>query len=521
MLPPKLLLFLGLALLVTPVATLAQGEFRAHNIFSDQMVLQRDREIVVSGFGGEPGTEVSAEIAGARGSGRVTKDGWRVTLPPQPAGGPHRLIVKGPKELIFDDVLVGDIWLASGQSNMHMRLRFMPEYKADRNAFTNPSVRFIRSAIKPSTTPERDFERAKEFLKGWQNATPSTSGEISAVGWYFADQMQRATGVPVGLIHAAHGSTRNEAWMSEAAVRSLKTDEKLFANPADPKNPWVFYNGMIAPLIEFPVGGFIWYQAEANGHAPAGYENTLRQLIRSRRSEWKDTRLPFYFVQLPSFPFPLDRTGESWAWLREAQAKVAATEPRTGMAVALDLGEYEDIHPLRKREVGQRLAAIALADLKGNRADAEGPSLAGVTFENGKAILTFTNTGGGLRAGEVVMNRKKGQPPMKDPQAFRVEAGTLTGFTLAGPDGRYHDAIATLQGDRVILTSAQVPAPKYVRYAWANFSLGNLANARGVLASPFRTDAASMPATLQRPPYWTRLRDQGGSERAAADAEAM
>jgi sialate O-acetylesterase len=373
-------------------------------------------------------------------------------------------------------------------------------------------VRLFRANVRASVTPERDIERSREFSGGWLRGVPDAAAEISAVGWHFADRMQRATGVPIGLIHAAQGSTRTEAWMSEAAVRSLQTDEKLFANPADPKNPWVFYNGMIAPLTAFPIGGFLWYQAEGNGHAPAGYENTFRQLIRSWRNAWKNEKLPFYFAQLPSYPFPLDKTGEAWAWLREAQARVAATEPRTGMAVTLDLGEYEDIHPLRKQEVGERLAAIALADLEGNRAAAEGPALASVNFDRGQAILSFTNTAGGLRAAEVVMNRQKGFDPQKDPEAFRAPEGKLHGFALAGRDGRYYEAIATIRGDRVIVSSEEVKDPVSVRYAWANFSLGNLANGRGFFASPFRTDQAPIPAALLGRPYWMVQRDRSLAE---------
>lgn len=497
-----MLLLLGGALLFAEDGS----AFRVHGLFSNHMVLQRGKEIVVAGFGGPAGATVTAEIAGHRGSGKITSEGWRVVLPELPAGGPHRLVIDGPSRIVFDDVLVGDVWLASGQSNMHLRLRSVPDYTAAPEKFTNSQVRFIRLGERPTLKPSADIERAKEFARGWVEGAPGQAREISAVGWVFADRLQREFGVPVGLIHAAHGATRNEAWMPEHAVRAVSEDEKLLAKATDAKNPWIFYNGLIAPLIALPLKGFIWYQGEANGHAPFRYEAALRGLIRSWREAWRDDSLPFYLVQLPSYPFTTDRTGESWAWIREAQAKVAASEPKTALAVTLDLGEFDDIHPLQKAEVGRRLAVVAIADLRGERAQAEGPALAQATFEAGRAVLTFANTRGGLQAKRVVMNRQKGLAPQTDPEALRAEEGVLLGFSLAGADGNYHAAEAEIRGDQVIVRSAHVARPESVRYGWANFSLGNLANGAGFFASPFRTDSAPMPDALKQTPYWARAK---------------
>lgn len=502
-----------MALAMPSLGVAGEDGFRLHGIFSDHMVLQRDVPVVVHGFGGAAGDAVEVEVAGESGRGTVEGDGWKVTLPPLKAGGPHELVARSSGNvLVLRDVLVGDVWLASGQSNMHMRLRFMPEFQSDRAAYANPSLRFIRSAVRPSAVLERDFERAREFSEGWQLATPETSGEISAVGWYFADRVQRATGVPVGLIHAAQGSTRTEAWMDEQTVLSIAPDEKRFVDLKEPKNPWVFYNGMIAPLTGFPVAGFLWYQGESHGHRPHGYSDILRGLIRSRRAAWGNEKLPFYLAQLHSFPFAMDRTGEAWAWVREGQREVAASEPHTGVVPAHDLGEYEDIHPLRKKEIGLRLADLALADLRGARHEAQGPALASVERADGRLVLTFENTMGGLQAVGVVINKTKGLPPGEDPEALRVEAGTLAGFAVADAGGRYVEARAEIRDHRVVVWSEEVKDPVSVRYGWSNFTLANLANGKGLMAVPFRTDELPMPEVLQAPPYWVKHRDQGLSE---------
>jgi sialate O-acetylesterase len=484
------------------------GAFRAHGLFSDRMVLQHGVPVAVFGFGGTAGEKVEVRLAGHVAAGVIGQDGWSVTLPALAAGGPHELVIRGPSGIAFRDVLIGDVWLASGQSNMHMRLRFMPEYKAAPATFANPSVRLIRFAVRPAVEPERDIERAREFRDGWQAATPEAAGEISAVGWYFADRMQRATGVPIGLIHAAHGSTRTEAWMDKQTVLSIAPDERPFADLSDPKNPWVFYNGMIAPITCFPLAGFLWYQGESHGHRPFGYPDVLRGLIRSRRAAWGDDRLPFYLAQVHSFRFPMDRTGEAWAWVREGQREVAASEPHTGLVPTHDLGEYDDIHPLRKKDVGLRLADLALADRRGARHEGEGPSLSSIRGNGGRLVLSFSNTMGGLRAVEVVMNKHKGLPPTEDPEAFRVDAGTLTGFAVADASGRYLDAHAEIRGDRVVVWNDEVKEPVSVRYGWANFTLANLANGKGFLAAPFRTDTLPMPNDLRKPAYWERQRDR-------------
>ncbi len=501
-------LMVVLFLTLAPPSTASDEMFRAHGIFSDGMILQRDVPLPVYGFGGQTGEKVEVQLAGQVAESVIGPDGWKVTLPPIEAGGPYELVIKGPSDITFRDVLIGDVWLTSGQSNMHMRLRFMPEYKADPATFTNPSVRFIRSAVRPSAEPERDIERAKEFLQGWQAATPETSGEISAVGWYFADKMQRETGIPIGIIHAAQGSTRTDAWMDKDTVLSIAPDEKTFADLKNPKNPWVFYNGMIAPLTGFPLAGFLWYQGESHGHRPFGYADILRGLIRSRRAAWGNDKLPFYLAQVHSFSFTTDRTGEAWAWIREGQREVAATEPHTAMVPTHDLGEYEDIHPLRKKDIGLRLADLALADRRGARHEAEGPSLSSVEPINGRMLLNFTNTMGGLQAVEVVMNKKKGLLPTEDPEAFRVEAGTLAGFAVADATGRYVDARAEIRGDQVVVWSEEVKEPVSVRYGWSNFTLANLANGKGLLAPTFRTDTLPMPDDLKKTPYWVRQRDQ-------------
>jgi len=497
-------LFLAMAL----PCLASDRSFRAHGLFSDHMILQRNTPIAVYGFGGQVGDPIEVSLAGQVGKGVVEQDGWKVILPPLKEGGPHELVIRGSSILTFRDVLIGDVWLATGQSNMHMRLRFMPEYKDAPNSFNNPSVRLFKVAVETATNPQADVVRDKVFTSGWGLADPTNSGEISAVGWYFADKTQRDTQVPVGLIHAAQGSTRTEAWMDEKTVRSISPEERTFTNLKDPKNPWVFYNAMIAPLTGFPIAGFLWYQGESQGHCPYGYSEILHGLIRSRRAAWGKLSLPFYLAQIHSYAFTTDSTGEAWAWVREAQKEVSSTEPNVGIVPTHDLGEYEDIHPRRKKEIGLRLAALSLADRRGARHEAEGPQLTSVKNADGRLVLTFTNTMGGLQALEVVMNKKKGLAPTQDPAAFRVAAGTLTGFTIADVGGRYREAHAEIRGDQVLVWNEEIKDPVSVRYGWSNFTLANLANAHGFLAAPFRTDTQPMPEALKKTPYWARLRDK-------------
>jgi len=471
------------------------GDFQVNSLFSDHMVLQRNLPVRIYGEG-LAGTVVTARLAGREAKTIASEDGWEITLPAMKEGGPYVLEVEGPQKLSFSDVLVGDVWVATGQSNMHMRLQFMPEYKKNASAFGNPQVRLFKVAVTPSEKPQSVAPRDKDFAGGWLVADSASSGTVSAVGYYFCDAMQKALGVPVGLIHSAQGATRVEAWLDEAKLKEVAPIEKPLSLLSNPKSPFVFYNGMIAPLQKFPIKGVIWYQGESSTYDPVQYAPIFIALIRRWREQWGQGDFPFYWVQLHSFQHPGDKSNEAWAWTREAQAQ-ARSEPHTGMVVALDLGEFGDIHPKQKREVGERLARVAL-QAEGKPVEAVGPQVKSVEFSGGAAVIHFTHAEGGLVAKEVVMNRRPKFAPGADPEAYRAPAGQLLGFQLAGADGKFADAQAVIDGDSVKVQSATIAQPKAVRYGWQDFALANLFNKAGLPAEPFRTDKLPVPDIITK-----------------------
>ncbi len=503
--------------LVLLLMTAAGAEpVRVNGLFSDHMVLQRDRGIRVFGVG-EDGTEVAVTLDGTEGRTKVAGGKWLVELPARPAGGPFEMTVTGGGLAVtkFTDVMVGDVWVGSGQSNMHMRLRFLPEYKSAER-LGNAMVRLFKVAVAPSATPEAEVKQDPKMTTGWTVADAKAAGDVSAVGYYFADAVQRALGVPVGFIHAAQGATRVEGWMDRATLAQVAPEEKPLDVLANPKNPEVFYNGMIHPLQEYPIKGVIWYQGESSAYDPTKYAERFGALITQWRTQWGQGDFPFYWVQLASFHHGVDKSDETWAWLREAQGAVR-TLPQTGMAVALDLGEYGDIHPKEKKDVGERLARLVIKP-----EEAAGPRYKAVKFEGGKAVVTFDPTGGGLEVREVVMNRKPKFDPDQDPEAYRATADKLTGFVIAGADEKFYEAEAQVVGDTVVVQSAQVAQPVAVRYGWKNFALANLFGKNGLPAEPFRTDKFAVPELIKKqaaemPATFNKFKTNGQQPKQAED----
>ncbi|MCX7005818.1 MAG: hypothetical protein NTY53_00935 [Kiritimatiellaeota bacterium] len=468
-------------------------DFSLNSLFSDHMVLQRNQPIRIFGTGADS-SEVVVRLAGREGRSTVRDGIWEVQLPAMTAGGPYTIEIAGSKKLTLSDVMIGDVWVGSGQSNMGMALKGMPEYMKNPQSFGNPSVRVFKAKVAPAETPQREIQRVKtQLTDGWRVADPASSGEISAVGYYFSMAMQRELGVTIGFIHSAQGATSVEAWLDDKALHEVLPNSKRLNALTNPKNPSVFYNGMIAPLQKFPIKGIIWYQGESGGHDPEPYHALFSKLIVRWREQWGLGDIPFYWVQLASFQFSMDKSGEAWAWVREAQDKCRRL-PNTGMAVALDLGEFGDIHPKQKREVGERLAKVALHG-EGKSVVAEGPRFKTAEFANGQAVIHFSHAEG-LEARAVVMNRKPKFDPGADPEAFRAPAGELLGFQVAGADGAFVEAKAVIQGATVVVSSPQVKQPAAVRYAWKNFALANLYNGAGLPAEPFRTDNAPLPEII-------------------------
>ncbi|OUJ70415.1 hypothetical protein BXP70_24510 [Hymenobacter crusticola] len=472
---------------------LAHATVRLPALVGNHMVVQRDVPVPVWGWAG-PGEQVAVTFRGHSYPATPNAAGrWQVALPATPAGGPYTITIKGQNTLTVEDVLVGDVWLASGQSNMELPLR-------DKNAPAPGAYPLILNA--EQEVAMADFPQIRQFTvkkvvayqpqtqnegHSWQVCSPTTASSFSAVAYFFARDLYQRYHVPIGIISSPWGGTPAEAWVSTESLQQLPDfqasvdalAQRSTAPEKDAQNtPTVLYNGMIAPLQPYALKGVIWYQGESNTGRGAQYRTLFPALIRDWRDHW-GSNLPFLFVQLANFTKALPLPGPSdWAEVREAQAQALAL-PHTGMAVAIDLGDPDDIHPANKQDVGHRLALVARQVAYGDKkVVAAGPTFQRMRVNGNQVQLTFGNTGTGLM--------------------LRSGTTTLSGFAVAGADGQFHWAAATLAGPaEVVLTCAAVPAPVAVRYSWANNPLGNLYNREGLPAVPFRTDtpmaAASRP----------------------------
>ncbi len=624
----------------------ARGEVRLDRLMGDGMVVQREMPIKIHGWA-ESGEQVTVTLAGQTSTAQAGQDGrWVVTLEPQKAGGPHVMVIQGENEITINDVLIGDVWLCSGQSNMELPMRRVQDRYPDVIAnCTNPQIRHFE-------VPDRyDFHAPREDLEWgqWKSADPENIMDFSAVAYFFARELYAKYGVPIGLINCALGGSPAEAWISEegltafpehlatakkfrddAFVKSIIEHDRAISSawyqqldkldkgqqpgrtswfdpacdvsdwdtmdvpgywadgrlgpvngvvwfrkeievPAamvgkeaklllgrivdadrtwvngtpvgnvtyqypprryvfgpgvlregtntivvrvvnnsgrggfvedkpyeliaggrtiDLRGPWKYklgavmdplpgqtfvqwqplglYNGMIAPLIQTPIKGVIWYQGESNTARPSEYRPLMKALIADWRAKWGQGDFPFLFVQLANFMEAKEQPSESgWAEVREAQLKTLEV-PNTAMAVTIDLGEWNDIHPLNKEDVGKRLALAARKVAYGDDAAVwSGPIYESMQVEGGKAVLSFSHTGSGLIC----------------------KGDMLKEFAIAGPDKRFVWAEAKIEGDQVVVWSDKVTEPVAVRYAWADNPAGaNLYNREGLPASPFRTD---------------------------------
>ncbi|QOV89790.1 sialate O-acetylesterase [Humisphaera borealis] len=494
-----------LALVAAPSAVLA--DVRLPAIFSDHMVLQQQKAAAVWGWA-DAGEEVTVSVDKATATTKAGTDGkWTAKLDKLPAGGPFTLIVKGRNTLTVKDVLVGEVWLCSGQSNMAMTVNRSNDFEKEQAAATNKLIRMYTVPRNPQRAPVDDAKGT------WVVCAPESVGLFSAAGYFFGREIQPALQVPVGLINSSYGGTDIAAWTSEevqlpipalkaqfedwakkdatydpakaqAAFEKAQTawkakaaEAKAAGKPAprapakpnqpskDQNHPANLYNGMIVPVMPYTIRGAIWYQGEHNSrNAESGtlYATQMALLIKDWRTRWGDD-FAFGIVQLPNFARP----GEGWMLVRESMLKTVQTVPNTGLAITVDVGDPGDIHPKDKQTVGKRLANWALATVYGKSdVAAMGPLPAGHEIKGGSIVLKFTHAHGGLVA----------------------KGGTLTGFTIAGEDRKFVPAVAKIEGDTVVVSSPDVAKPTAVRYAWQDNPVCNLFNGAGLPASPFRTD---------------------------------
>ncbi len=518
-------LFAGTVLLITP-ANYVRADVRLPALFADHAVLQRDRPLPVWGWA-DPGEKVLVTLGKERAEAVATKEGrWQATLKAQPVSKvPLQLEVQGKNRVVVKDVLLGDVWLCGGQSNMEMGLGGCDAPDDIRSADL-PLVRSFGVDYHFAATPQDD-------VKGrWTVCSPQTAPGLTAVGFYFARRVHQETGVPIGLLRSCVGGTNIELWMSQdtlmntqalapygklmreslttyqhdlsAALPAVeewaakcreeqKAGRLLPLPPAIPEFPFgekghrprcvTLHNGMIAPLVPFALRGVLWYQGENNaGTAADGlqYVEKKRALLADWRKWFGAPDLPFYFVQLAAWQKPSDDPagGDGWAHIREAQRQCLCLE-HTGMAVATDVGDAADIHPKNKEDVGERLARWALVNEYGKKLEVSGPLFRELKIENAKARVVFDHVGAGLMIG-----RKDGRKP-----AAEVADGKLARFAIAGSDRKWLWADARIDGNTVVCTHPDVPKPVAVRYAFTMNPVGaNLYNRDGLPASPFRTD---------------------------------
>lgn len=463
-----------------------EGKPLVSPVFSDHMVLQRDKEVPIWGWS-RPGDAVTVRYGDWETT--VTADGhgrWQASLGVHPAGGPHVIRVSSSADdITFRDVYFGDVWLASGQSNMEWPLSLSMNAEAEIAAADEPLVRYIRYPSNPSAVPVS----VPDANQSWKPVNPQTAAEVSAVAWFFARKVHRETGVPIGILIAAVGGTKIEPWMDfetmAAHPPTAETTRRIRAGTEQVQtifSPTVMFNGMIKPIVPYRLKGVIWYQGESNGGDP-GYNELLPMWMANWRRLFRDPELPYIIIQLAAFG--LRQTEEQpvqeesgFAIVREAQLNTVLRDPRAALVVTTDIGDPDDIHPTNKQDVGQRSALAALARVYGQQVAFTGPILSACDREGSRVRLRFDHADSGLMAG-----RKDGLAPVEP-----AEDGNLLGFALAGKDGVYHAAEALIEGDCVLLSAPDVPEPASVRYNWFDSPIGNLYNGAGLPASPFRAD---------------------------------
>jgi sialate O-acetylesterase len=512
-LPPRvrrLAVGLGLAasLFAADVRSL-RADVKLPAIFGNHMVLQRDQKDRLWGKA-DAGEEIAVSINDQTKTTKAGDDGrWSVTLDPLPAGGPHKLTVKGKNTVTFEDVLVGEVWICSGQSNMEWKVGGANDADLESLSANFPKIRFI-------TVPKVGTQEPKDDFKGeWRACTPDSAKAFSAVGFFFGRQIHETIGVPIGLIDDSWGGSACEAWIrrdllekdpkyqplmeawakrenslpearakyakdlaeyKEAEAKAKEEGRRPGRPPQDPDaqmtgnaRPGNIYNGTLKPTLGYGMRGAIWYQGESNAARAYQYRELFPLMIQSWRDEWNIGDFSFYWVQLADFMAERQAPSDSsWAELREAQTLTMNRLPKTGQAVIIDLGEAQDIHPRNKLDVARRLARWALAKDYGVHVPYQSPTYKSMEKNDNKIILTFEQTGGGLK-------------PFDVPE--------LKGFTIANGDHKFVAAKAKLLGgNKVEVWSDEVSDPAAVRYAWADNPICNLYSKEGLPLTPFRTD---------------------------------
>lgn len=467
----------------------ARAELKLPAIFGDNMVLQQQMAVPVWGWAA-PGTEVTVKFAGQTKTAHTDADGkWLVKLGKLKASfAPQTLVVAAGDTKTFTNILVGEVWLASGQSNMEKPIGKQPGQKptfnaeAELGAANYPNIRIFKIEKTLSAMPLTDLEK----FNGWQECSSNSLDSISfsAAAYFFGREIHTNLNVPVGLVESSWGGTRIEPWTPPVGFEKVASQKKfagtmLHSNKLANTQPMAIYNAMIAPIAGFAMRGALWYQGESNlmgtdaDNDYLQYADKMAALVGGWRQIWGEGAFPFYFVQIAPFKYYGGKivrvpSAESLPEFWMLQSKAARQIKHTGMVVTTDLVDnLNDIHPRDKASVGHRLALLALDETYDKELESSGPVFRKAKFKAGKAILKFDEADGGLIS-------KDGQP--------------LTWFTIAGADGKFVLAEAKIVGDTVEVSAPEVKEPKAVRFAWDETAQPNLCNKAGLPAEPFRTD---------------------------------
>jgi sialate O-acetylesterase len=498
----------GLLCLLAFASFTAGAAVSVPNIIGDHMVLKADKPLPIWGKAA-PGEKVSVTFNGKTESAIADSNGkWLVKLAKAKAGGPFEMTIAGKDNTLkFSDILVGEVWIGSGQSNMQFQVNQAINGEKEIADAKYPEIHLFSVKLTVAGEPQDNCEGS------WTVCTPETVPSFSAVLYFFGRDLHKDLKVPVGLINSSWGGTPAESWTSRPTLENdpdlakivtywdktladypkAKADyDAAFAKwkegadkakaegkpepggkPSEPRGPqhsWRasgLFNAMIAPLVPYAISGSIWYQGESNAGRAFQYRKLFAAMIEDWRKAWNQGPFPFYFVQLANFTDSKPDPDESeWAELREAQTMTLSLK-NTGMAVIIDIGDAKDIHPKNKQDVGKRLELNALAKDYGQKVEYSGPMYKSMKVKGNAIELSFDHVSGGLSA----------------------KGDSLKGFAIAGEDKKFVWADAKIEGKKIIVSSDKVAAPVAVRYAWAHNPVCNLYNGEGLPASPFRTDA--------------------------------
>lgn len=507
-------IFRSLLLVAMLVLAAANGMAKVtiNSLFSDNMVIQRDKKVAVWGTAAA-GEKITVAIEKQSAVTEADAQGkWLLYLKPMKAGGPYEMTITGEDTLLVKNLLVGEVWIASGQSNMEYGLGHAINSKEEIAAADYPQIRLFTVRTIVADTPQQ------QLTGKWDICTPETAKSFSAVGYLFARDLYKALNIPIGIIHSSVSGTLAEAWTRPEVMQGPQLQpildryqqelkkyqlelaaypEKLAAwelavkaavdggikppaKPKEPANPAILttkpgglWNGKIAPLIPFTMRGVIWWQGEYNSERSEQYKTLFPSMIKDWRAQWGLGDFPFYFVQLQNLDIQPQPNKARYYEMRDAQLYTYRTVPNTGMAIAVDIGKADDIHPPNKQEAARRLALIARAKVYGEKVVFSGPLYKSLKVKDGKAIISFSEIDGGL---------------------VSKTGAALSSFTIAGKDEKFYPAQAAIVGKTVVVSCTQVPAPVAVRYAWEDNPVCSLYNEADLPASPFRSDYWEMPS---------------------------